>query len=76
MVAFDTDNGMIHYMSGIDEKTGNLNVYDMLPEHGDTIVVTNRDSHFEISYHHWSAPPLLLTEVDIERLKQGLITWN
>lgn len=67
---------MIHYMSVIDEETGTVNVYELLPEEGDTIVITNYGTHYEIRHHHWSYPPLLLTDGDIEQLKQGLITWN
>lgn len=67
---------MIQWMSGIDEKTGTVNVYELLPVQGDCIVITNRGTHFEIRHHHWTWPPLLLTDDDIELLKQGRITWN
>ena len=67
---------MIHCMSAIDEKTGTVNVYDLLPAHGDMIVITNCGDHFEIRHHHFTWPPLLLTDEDIEQLRQGRITWN
>lgn len=67
---------MITLMSAIDEDTGDVNVYELLPNEGDTIIITNCGNHYEIKYHHWSVPPLLLTEADIELLKQGRITWN
>ena len=63
-------------MSRWDEKHGRINLYEMLPQKGDMLVVQNCGDHFEINHHHWSQPPLLLTEVDIDLLKQGLITWN
>lgn len=61
---------------GIDEKTGMVNVYQLLPEPGDSLMIVNCGTHFEIRHHHWTTPPLVLTEQDIEKLKQGLITWN
>jgi hypothetical protein len=76
VVAIHPDRAMIQPMSVINQKTGSFNVYEALPEDGDTIIITNCGSHFEIKYHHWSTPPLLLTDTDIELLKQGRITWN
>lgn len=61
---------------GIDEKTGVINVYELLPQQGDSLMVVNCGSHFEIRYHHWQTPPLALTDEDIEDLRQGRIVWN
>lgn len=62
--------------TGIDEKTGTLDVYRLCPEMGDSIMVVNCGTHFEVRHHHWEQQPFGLTELDIEYLKQGLITWN
>ena len=61
---------------GIDENTGNINVYELLPEQGDSLMIINCGTHFEIKHHHWENPPLLLTEEDINKMKQGRIIWN
>lgn len=65
------------YMSGYDEKTGRVNLYEMLPEPGDILVVQNCGDHFAIRhYNAYMAPPLLLTDEEIEKLRQGQIVWN
>lgn len=62
---------------GIDEKTGTIDVYKLCPEEGDSIMIVNCGSHYEVRHHHWdSVPPLFLTEEDIEMLKRGQIKWN
>lgn len=64
---------------GIDEKTGTINVYELLPAPGDSIMVVNCGSHFEIRHHHWAVagtPPIHLTDEDIKRLKANQIVWN
>lgn len=64
---------------GIDEEAGTLDVYAMLPEPGDSVMIVNCGDHFEIRHHSWKPngiPPLYLTEQDIERLKHGVIVWN
>jgi hypothetical protein len=64
---------------GIDETTGKVDVYRLCPNPGDSIMVVNCGDHFELRHHSWSVneePPIFLTELDIELLKQGLITWN
>ena len=67
-------------VNGIDEKTGLVDVYALLPEQGDSLMIVNCGDHFEMRHHRWSMsgqkPPLMLTEQDIERLRQGAITWN
>lgn len=62
--------------NGIDEKTGTVNVHELCPEPGDSIMVVNCGSHYEVRHHHWDSRPLGLTDEDIDDLKQGLIVWN
>jgi hypothetical protein len=71
----------LHRMAtdGIDEERGIVDVYKLLPEQGDSIMIVNCGDHFEVRHHKWSVqsvPPIELTPYDIECLKQGLITWN
>jgi hypothetical protein len=61
---------------GIDQKTGTINVYELCPEVGDSIMVVNCGTHFEIRHHHWTVPPLALTDDDIEDLKAGRVIWH
>jgi len=64
---------------GINEETGHVDVYALLPNAGDSVMIVNCGDHFEVRHHSWSPggePPLYLTDEDIERLKQGVITWN
>lgn len=61
---------------GIDEHTGTVNVYKLCPEAGDTIMIVNCGTHYEIRHQHWEQTPLGLTDQDIEFMKQGLIVWN
>lgn len=61
---------------GIDEKSGTLNLYDLIPEQGDSLMVVNCGSHFEIRYHHWELGALKLTDEEVEDLKAGRITFN
>lgn len=70
---------ILTHMDGIDYKKGIINVYSLLPETGDSLMIINHGTHFEIRQHSWtvhSAPPLHLTDDDLDRLRQGLITWN
>ncbi len=65
--------------SAIDEKTGMVNVFELLPDAGDSIMIINCGDHFELRHHQWNSlphPPLHLTAKDIELLKMGNITWN
>jgi hypothetical protein len=62
--------------NGIDQKRGIINVYELLPEPGDSVMVVNCGSHFEIRHHHWTVPPLVLTDDDIENLKAGRVVWH
>lgn len=61
---------------GIDKDKGTINVYELCPDEGDSLMVINCGTHYEVRHHHWEEPPLLLTTEDIERLKAGEITWN
>jgi hypothetical protein len=65
--------------SAINEETGTVNVFELLPDAGDSIMIINCGDHFELRHHKWNSlphPPLHLTEHDIELLKAGHITWN
>ena len=53
-----------------------MNVYKLCPEVGDSIMVVNCGDHFELRHHHWMTEPLLLTDEDITKLKQGILTLN
>lgn len=61
---------------GINQHTGDVNVYELLPEQGDSLMVVNCGTHFEIRYHRWESPPLTLTDEDIDGLKEGRIKFN
>ena len=61
---------------GIDQKTGMVNVYELLPEQGDSIMIVNCGTHFELHHHHWEQPPLVLTEEDSEAIRAGRVVWN
>ncbi len=64
---------------GIDEETGMVNVYEAVPEPGDSIMIVNCGDHFEIRHHRWAvseSPPLYLSEEDVERLRAGRIVWH
>ena len=61
---------------GIDEVSGTVDVYKLCPEPGDSIMIVNCGTHYEVRHHHWEPQPMTLTPEDIELLKQGLITWN
>jgi hypothetical protein len=65
-------------MSGMNDKTGRINLYQMLPESGDILVVQNCGDHFNIQHYNVFAapPPLLLTDEEIIKLRQGQIVWN
>lgn len=61
----------------IDQMTGDVNVYDLCPEKGDSILVVNCGTHFEIRYHRWQiGEPVALSDEDIEDMKHGRITWH
>lgn len=52
-------------------------MYEMLPETGDMLVVHNCGDHFTVQHYNvFATTPLLLTDDEIERLRQGQITWN
>jgi hypothetical protein len=61
---------------GIDEELGTVNVYQLCPEKGDSIMIINCGTHYEVRHQHWDSQPFVLTEQDIENLKEGRITWN
>ena len=62
---------------GIDRKKGTINLYELLPEKGDMLTITNCGNRFEIRHQHWELNSgIYLTDEDIENLKQGSIVWN
>lgn len=61
---------------GINEKTGTIDVYELCPERGDSVMIVNCGTHFEVRQHFWEQQSLFLTDDDIERLKQGIIIWH
>lgn len=61
---------------GIDERTGKIDVYKLCPEQGDSIMIINCGTHYEVRHQHFEHAPIYLTEQDIEYLKQGRIVWN
>jgi hypothetical protein len=61
---------------GINQVTGDVNVYDLLPEQGDSMMIVNCGTHYEIRYHRWELPPLILTDEDIEALRNGRVVFN
>lgn len=61
---------------GIDEETGLVDVYELCPERGDSIMIVNCGDHYEVHHRHWGTVPPFLTDEDIEMLKRGQITWN
>lgn len=64
-------------MSAYDAKRGRINLYEMLPEQGDILVVQNCGDHFSIQHYNvYATPPLFLTDEEIEKLRQGQIVWN
>jgi len=87
MIALDAqrstiDHAGVHMMggsplsNGIDEKTGVINVFKLCPEPGDSIMIVNCGTHFELRHQHWEPVTLSLTEEELEGLRQGIITWN
>lgn len=76
MTGVETKRGSDPVSQGVNKKTGTINCYELLPEVGDSVTITNLGTHFELRQYHWSNPPLLLTDEEIERLKAGHITWH
>lgn len=60
----------------INETAGTIAVYELLPNAGDALTVTNRGTHYEIRYHQFELPPLKLTDEDIESILGGSIVWH
>lgn len=67
-------------MDGEDiDDEGMLNVWRMLRNQGDSVLVVHCGDHFELRCHRFEVqpyPPMHLTDDDIEHLKQGSIVWN
>ena len=63
----------------IDEDTGTVNVYRMLPQVGDSVLITNYGYFFQVqnsgpSYINQKA--LTLTSEDVDALREGRVTWH
>lgn len=61
---------------GIDHKRKTIDLMAMLPNPGDSALIVNCGTHFEVRYADGAELPLLLTDDDIEALQQGRITWH
>lgn len=61
----------------IDQEKGMVNVYKLLPEMGDSVLIVNCGTHFEVR-HQKMLPvgQLCLTDEDIDNIRQGKIVWN
>jgi hypothetical protein len=61
----------------INQLTGDVNLYELCPEQGDSILVVNCGTHYEIRYHRWDlGHPAALTDQDIDDIRHGRITWH
>jgi hypothetical protein len=63
----------------IDEETGMVDVYTLLPNPGDSVMIVNCGDRFEVRQHSWvkgEGGMLMLTEEDIDKLTEGRIVWN
>jgi hypothetical protein len=58
------------------KKDGTVNVHDLCPAPGDSIMVVNCGTHYEVRYHHWVEPGYTLTDQDVEDLTRGRVTWH
>jgi hypothetical protein len=62
---------------GINEEAGTVDVYELCPEVGDSVMIVNCGTHYEIRHQSFDGqPPLHLTDTDMERLAKGVIVWN
>lgn len=61
---------------GVDKKTGTINCYELLPELGDSVTITNLGTHYELRHYHWEEPPLLLTEEEVDQIRAGHMIWH
>lgn len=63
--------------TAIDQETGLVNVYRLLPNPGDALMIVNCGTHFEV--RHQALTPVSefhLTDEDVDNIRQGKITWN
>lgn len=61
----------------INQQTGMVNVYKLLPNPGDSLLIVNCGTHFEVRHQQVSpTPTLYLTDEDIERIRDGTMIWN
>ena len=63
-------------MSSDDIKDdGTINVYKLCPEAGDTIMVVNCGTHYEVRYPR-NNDAAQLTDEDVAALSSGRVTWH
>lgn len=61
----------------INQQTGTVNVYKLLPRPGDSILIVNLGTHFEVRHQTVPVTPTLyLTEDDVERIRNGTMVFN
>lgn len=63
-------------IDGINEQEGSINLHELLPAVGDSVMIVNRGDHFELNQQPFPHPTLLLTNDEIERIRKGTIIWN
>lgn len=62
-----------------DMKNGIINLQALLPQRGDSVVITNCGGHYEMVEQRFDwdvVPEVALTEHDISCLKAGTINWH
>lgn len=61
----------------INQQTGMVNVYKLLPNAGDSLLIVNCGTHFEVRHQTVPATPTLyLTEDDVQRIRDGTMVFN
>lgn len=62
---------------GIDHKRKTIDLLRMLPKPGDSALIVNCGTHFEVSYSNgFDAEFPSLTEEDIAALQEGRVVWH
>jgi len=63
--------------AGIDKETGTINVHELLPNLGDSLMIVNCGDHYEMRESHYElVPEIALTEEEIRCLQAGMVTWH
>ena len=62
---------------GIDTETGTINVHELLPNLGDSLMIVNCGDHYEMRESRFEiVPEIALTEEEILHLQAGSVTWH